>query len=429
MSGRYAPLIGGILVAVAAISSCGENSASPSAPTTVTSRIIGITISAPINEYLPLDLDIGGTATLTANATHSDGTSALLSDADWNSTNATVASVDTQGTVTAHAVGTTTITASKDGHYGSASVNVTPTVALDRLVVTAEQKTLRVGDTTTVTLTAHYSDGSQQQVTPTWSSRNTAVATVTASGKVTGLAEGTAVIRGSYEGRNPSVTITVIPAVSLESVFIRLGDTTLTVGETTQATAEARYSDGSKEYVTATWASMKSSVATISSSGMVTAVGTGTAAIRGRYEGKEGYRDVTVSVLSADLAWLYMEWVADGTYWADIQNNGSGCARNVSWRFRTFEDKARNLPLDDVTGSLASSRTITPGEQFTIEGNDLDESVGYGGVYMTLDINWSNVSCSSTLLPHDALVGGQQLDGNTESQSSGRTLYGYLTEK
>ena len=216
--------------------------------------------------------------TLTATATYSDDTSAQLASVDWSSSNATVASVDKQGTVTAHAVGTGTITAARDGHSGSASVNVTPTVALDRLVVTAEKKTLRVEATTTVTLTAHYSDGSQQQVTA--------------------VAEGTAIILGTYEGRNPSVTITVIPAVSLESLLVSAGDATLTVGQTTTLTAQATYSDGSQDQVAATYFSRNKAVATVTASGTVTAVKAGTATMTGTSSGISD--SVGISVRSDD---------------------------------------------------------------------------------------------------------------------------------
>ena len=233
--------------------------------------------------------------TLTATATHSDGTSTQLSDADWSSINVTVASVDIQGTVTAHAVGTATITASRDGHNGSASINVTPTVTLDRLAVTGEKKTLRVGDTTTVTLTAHYSNGSQQQVTPTWSSRNTVVATVTAAGTVTAVAEGAAIIWGTYEGKNPSVTITVNPAVSLDRLAVTAEQKTLRVGDTTTVTLTAHYSDGSQQQVTPTWSSRNTAVATVTAAGTVTAVKAGTATMTGTFSGISDSVGISVS--------------------------------------------------------------------------------------------------------------------------------------
>ena len=192
---------------------CGGSTDSPSAPTPVTNRSVS-SLTMNVSE---LALRVGETGNLSATATYSDGTSGQLSDVEWGSSNATVASVNSQGTITAHAVGTATITASSSGYSGSVSITINPTAPVDLLVVTAQQKTLRVGETTTVTLTAHYSDGLEEQVTPTWSSRNTAVATVTTAGTVTAVAEGQAVIWGTYDGRNPSVTITVIPAQSLGS--------------------------------------------------------------------------------------------------------------------------------------------------------------------------------------------------------------------
>ena len=113
------------IVVISVTVACGESPYdNPVAPTTITATITatitGITISPST-----IDLDVAGMVTLTATASYSDGTSAQLSDADWSSSNATVASVDTQGTVTGHARGTVTITALYDEESAEASVNVT----------------------------------------------------------------------------------------------------------------------------------------------------------------------------------------------------------------------------------------------------------------------------------------------------------------
>ena len=69
--------------------------------------------------------------------------------------------------------------------------------------------TLNVGGTITVTATAAYSDGTTSNVSATWGSNNTSVASVSATGVVTALGVGTATVTAMLEGQTASVVVTV----------------------------------------------------------------------------------------------------------------------------------------------------------------------------------------------------------------------------
>ncbi len=176
----------------------------------------------------------------------------------------------------------------------SEDASPTARVALKRLKVKSADNSLRVGDTTTVTAEAHYDDGSKEMVTPTWSSRNPTVATVSETGKVTAIAVGTVRIRASYGGKNPSVKITVAAAVQVQRLEISAKKRKLSVGQSTTVKAVAYYPDGSKEDVTPSWSSTKPAVATVSAVGKVTAVSEGTTRIRAQYGGKRPTLKITV---------------------------------------------------------------------------------------------------------------------------------------
>lgn len=72
------------------------------------------------------------------------------------------------------------------------------------------------------------------------------------------------------------------------SLTVSLGLSSVFTGHTTTATATAKKADGSTEVVSAAWTSDKPGVATVSATGLVTAVGSGTATIVASYQGLTG---------------------------------------------------------------------------------------------------------------------------------------------
>lgn len=113
--------------------------------------------------------------------------SASIAGGSWVSANATVASVSATGVVTGVTIGTATLSYTVTNACGSATTTVTATVH-----ALADAGTITGADTVcqsdTVSLTNAIAGG-------TWSSSNTAVAAVTATGLVIGVAPGTATIR------------------------------------------------------------------------------------------------------------------------------------------------------------------------------------------------------------------------------------------
>lgn len=110
----------------------------------------------------------------------------------------------------------------------------------------------------------------------TWKSSNTSVATVSSAGKVTGKATGTATITATTtSGKTATckVTITNIPATK---VTLSSSSVTLAVGNTKALTASLTPTNSTDSVK---WTSSNTSVATVNSSGKITAKGKGTATI------------------------------------------------------------------------------------------------------------------------------------------------------
>src|SRR6185312_10310628 len=99
----------------------------------------------------------------------------------------------------------------------------------------------------TLTFTATTKDAHGNVLTGrvvTWSSDNTAAATVDATtGLVTAVGPGTAHIIATSEGQSGQATLTVVP-VPLASVSVSPQDTTMTAGDSAQFSAQPKDSNG-----------------------------------------------------------------------------------------------------------------------------------------------------------------------------------------
>ena len=145
------------------------------------------------------------------------------------------------------------------------------------------------GSTVLFTATATFSNGMTiaPWQTVTWSSSDTAVASINTSGAATTVAPGTAVITAT-DIQHPEITSSATLAVTnmpLAALSVSAEKPVILHGTTTQVTAEGIYADGSRNNVTSSmlWVSSNAGVATISntqgSNGLVTAVAAGTVTI------------------------------------------------------------------------------------------------------------------------------------------------------
>ena len=109
------------------------------------------------------------------------------------------------------------------------------------------------------------------------------------------MAPGTATITAASEGRTGSATVTVSP-VPVANVTVSPSTVSLTTGATQQITVTT--SDASGNVLTGrtvTWQSANTAVATVTQSGLITAVGPGSTTVTATSEGKTGTVSVTVT--------------------------------------------------------------------------------------------------------------------------------------
>ena len=134
------------------------------------------------------------------------------------------------------------------------------------------------GNTQTVTATVLPTDASNKKVT--WTSSNTSVATVS-GGTITGVSVGTATITAKTSNNlTATVTVTVSENPNIvKPTGVTVSPATLTLTEDDTSTVTATVTPSNAANKTVTWTSADTSVATVSSAGLVTAVSEGTTTI------------------------------------------------------------------------------------------------------------------------------------------------------
>lgn len=149
-----------------------------------------------------------------------------------------------------------------------------------RIDVTAPSTTLAPQQTVQFDAVAKSSGGTTiGTAVPVWSSSANAIATVNASGIVTGIAPGSAIITASAGGVSGSVPITVTSGAGvLATLAVNAQDRTIELGSVTQATVEGLDGQGNPVALgnrAVTWTTSNPTIARISPSGVATGIGVG----------------------------------------------------------------------------------------------------------------------------------------------------------
>src|SRR5205809_148172 len=193
--------------------------------------------------------------------------------------------------------GTYQVIATQSGGTLASTAAVTiSSVPVASVAVSPVAAGLPVGATTQLTATPEDSSGTALTGRAlTWATSNGAVATVSASGSVTGVAAGSATITATSEGQSgtSAITVTNVPVASVTVSPTAAG---VTVGATTQVTATPKDANGTAlSGRVVTWATSNAAAATVSASGVVTGVAAGSATITATSEGKSGTAAMTVT--------------------------------------------------------------------------------------------------------------------------------------
>lgn len=268
------------VILIAGVSSgCGKDEPTPSGgngsnetgPTTV--AVTGVSLNKQT-----LSMVEGDSETLTATVAPSNATNKAVS---WKSSDASVASVDNSGKVTAVKAGSATITVTTTDGSKTATCSVTvtaKTIEVNDVGLDKSEMEMVAGDSYQFTVTLKPDNASDK--TLSWSSSDENVATVDNSGKVTAISEGkvTITVKTSNPAQSASCDITVkaasipVTGVNIDSWIINIG-----VNETAVIAYTIQPEDATNKEVT--FSSDNTDVVAVDSEGTLVGVSSGSAKV------------------------------------------------------------------------------------------------------------------------------------------------------
>ncbi len=371
---------------------------------------------------------------LTAQGTYADNSNqTITSQVMWQSSDNTIATVSNSGWLTAVNAGSVTITASVGTVSGTEGIVVIAAVGPPTLTsITVAPMSFSIASGQTKQLSAHgvFSDGTSQDVTSqvTWASVAGNTASVSTTGVVTGVSQGSTSITATLGSISGSATATVTAAV-LDSIVVTPSTSSIATGQTQQLAANGIFSDGSSTDMTdsVAWSSGSTNFATINAAGLATGVSAGSSTISATAGAVSGSANLTVTpavLVSVDISpdaqtipiGGQLQLTLTGTY----SDNTTQTLTNVTW---TSSDSTL-ASVDPVTG-IVTGVANSNGNSVTIVGS------AYGQTDTTTVFVTSAVPESLTVTPAtSSIANGTNLqysvsavysDGSTQSVTAGLT--------
>ena len=288
----------------------------------------------------------------------------------WSSSSSSVASVNADGLVTARGNGDATITAKSGG--ASQTVNITVAQVLAEISINLAAATLTAIEES-LQISAAVRDAENEPILNapvSWSSSNTSVVSVSPRGLVTARGNGKVIITAKSGAKSSTAEITV--AQSATTIEITpAGELKIVVGQNWQLNATVRDSNNNPiAGAEVRWESQGPSIATVNSTGLVTAKGNGQTNIIVSSSGLSQL--VTINVPDTTGPSIVTGTVSDGDTGFDVGPINAG-----GFRFDFDEPIIGNIKLTNERGvnlnwtsnvlGKTATLTVVPGKELVGE--------------------------------------------------------------
>jgi len=324
-------------------------------------------------------LQIGETTTIYATIYPADASNTSIT---WTSSNPRIAQVNVYGLVTGVSNGTCTIIAVSGDGITRASMVVSVENGLTT-VTSNIPATLLEGTTFQVKLTT---TGSNSQTgsysTVFWNTSDSTIATISNSGLITAITPGTCSINAVVSGKSGSVTYSTSLTItrSVKNILVSPASLTLLVGQSTSLSTTIFPSNAAVTSVT--WASTNPAIATVDSTGNVTAVKIGATSIKATADGGTGVSStipVTVGLAITSATIVVPSTIMTGTTaQATVTVEPTGAVYDfISWGSQVTEKTAATInSFGQITGTGLFIPTIPFLSSMAIQANTFNAIVG-----------------------------------------------------
>ncbi|WP_199481237.1 Ig-like domain-containing protein [Vibrio owensii] len=386
-------------------------------------------VVTPKNSAIP----VGLTQSLTVEEVWSNGQAREITkntELTWSSSDESMASVSSEGTVIGLNVGIVTITASReiDGQTFTDSVQLAITEAIvTALNIFPPSQSVPVGFLTHLSATATLSDGRvidvTEQPTLNWSSSDTEIAAISNNGAITGESIGSVTITATGEANGEVFTntalINVTEAVVTKLEIIETSSST-PLGIDVDFSAVATLSNGQVIDVTESseldWSSSNTDIAKISNKGVATGVTIGTIKISASTEsnGEVFGASVDLSITEAVITNLSVTSKED-TIPAGFVAEFAATARFSDGRIVDVTNQT------DLSWSTDDKNISTIGNTTGTKGVATGLSVGAATITASIDNNEQTFTASAILSITEAIMTGLEVSPSNANSPVGLT--------
>ena len=231
--------------------------------------------------------------------------------------------------------------------------------------ITLSKSSVTVMEEKTESITATIAPANATKKTVTWSTSDANVATVS-GGKITGISTGTAVITAKTANRltaKVNVTVTVNPDI-VKPTGITISEKSLTLEEKATGTLTATVAPANATNKTVTWTSSDSAVATVDSTGKVTAVAEGSATITAStFNGFKSTTLVTVNPREIPV-------IENGIYFEKPDSWGSNIRAYLFSNDKTIGAVWPGTAMEDLGGGIYGLSYTTTDSNLMVIFND-----------------------------------------------------------
>ncbi len=330
-----------------AAAACGNSDAPLTAPVAAS---VQITVAKAT-------LEVGESSAFTAEALDARGSP--FPDIVWSATPASIIAVSESGVVTAIGQGTGVVSASAGTQRATVSVSVLRGT-VTQVTIAGVQGPLSAGTTTALTAVSKDARGTTLSGRATvWSSSEPTVVSIDQAGMARAIVPGSATLSATVEGQSTSVTVAVVPG-TVSSVTLSPSQATIAVGESLSVHFQARDTIGNVTTIPPpTWTSSSPSVASVSTSGVVTALSPGSTSITATSGSSSAVALILVNAVTSDR-FFFGTTTLDGRYRYQSVTLPVGATLQAGREVRI--ESEGDITLDgDINGNCSAITLVSKG--------------------------------------------------------------------